>query len=205
VQEFVPLATAVALMWKIVDFAKHCRVRDVNAVVTQLATWSAGVVVTLLLAWSDWGDKVPVASTQLGKLNGASLVLFGLSLGATASVGYDLKRAIDNNDSAAMPALVTGAVPITPPATVSLDAVSATDARDMTNILAVSGSNVPSAQYTSTTGWSGAPSVTTGSYSTAVGPDFSVAAAKPKKKAPAKKTSSPAKKTTARKTTRPKP
>lgn len=119
--DFIPLATAVALMWKLVDFVKHCRVRDVNAIVTQLAVWGAGVVVTFLLASSDWGDKVPVGGHQLDKLNVASLVLFGLSLGATASVGYDFKRAFDGSDSSAMPSLVTGDVPVVPPPTVDSD------------------------------------------------------------------------------------
>lgn len=120
--DFLPLLSAIALMWKIVDFVKHVRVRDINAVVTQLAVWGAGVLVTFLLAGSDFAEGVSIGDTTLGALNAASVVLVGLCLGASASVGYDFKRSLDNSDSAAQPALVTGEVPITPPMVVDSDA-----------------------------------------------------------------------------------
>lgn len=119
--DFVPLAATIALLWKIVDFAKLLRVRDVNAVVTQAVTWGAGVGLAFLLAGTDFAEGIKIGGMILGHVNDSSLVLIGLSLGSSASVAYDLKRAIDRTDSAAMPSLVTGLVPVTPPAVVDAD------------------------------------------------------------------------------------
>jgi hypothetical protein len=112
-ESFVPLVAALALIWKLVDFAKQVRVRDVDAVITQLVTWGAGVVVTFILASSDFGDGILVAHSALGKLNGWSLVLVGLTIASTGSVGYDFKRALDATDSSAQPSLVSGVQPST--------------------------------------------------------------------------------------------
>lgn len=113
-ESFVPLVAALALVWKLVDFAKQVRVKDVDAVVTQLVTWVAGVVVTFILASSDFGDGIQVAHNALGRLNGWSLVLVGLTIASTGSVGYDFKRAVDRTDSAAQPSLVSGWLPVDP-------------------------------------------------------------------------------------------
>lgn len=106
--EFVPLLAAAALVWKIVDFLKYLRTGDVNGVFTQLSVWVAGVAVVLLLANTDWADGITVGDTILGALNGASLVLLGLSVGSTSSVLYDTKAAIDGSDTAVKPPLITG-------------------------------------------------------------------------------------------------
>lgn len=110
--DFVPLAAAVALIWKIVDFAKQVRVRDWDSVVTQAVTWGAGVAVGFILAHSDFGSSVPIAGTNLGHMNSWSVVLVGLTIASTGSVAYDYKRALDRSDSAAMPSLVSGLKPV---------------------------------------------------------------------------------------------
>jgi hypothetical protein len=119
--DFAPLAVAIALMWKVVDFVKLLRVRDWNGVVTQAAVWGAGVGTTFLLAHTDFSSGIKIADLPLASLNASTLVLLGLSLGSTASVLYDGKRALDRSDSAAMPGLLSGEVPIVPPATVDAD------------------------------------------------------------------------------------
>lgn len=101
--DFAPLLAAVALIWKIVDFVKYLRVRNVDAVVTQLGVWVAGVGVTLLLAATNYSDGIVIGDLPLGELNLASLILLGLSIGSTASVLVDAKKAVDNTDSAAVP------------------------------------------------------------------------------------------------------
>lgn len=101
--DFAPLLAAVALIWKIVDVVKYARVRNVDAVVTQVGVWFAGVVVMLLLATTDFASGVEVGGSILGDLNVWSLILIGLSVGSSASVGVDFKKAFDNTDSAAVP------------------------------------------------------------------------------------------------------
>lgn len=120
---FVPLVAALALAWKLVDFIKQLRVRDWNAVVTQAAVWAAGVLVVFLLAGTDFASGIKIGDMVLSNLNAASLILVGLSVGSSASVGYDLKRSLDNTDSAAQPSLVTGEVPIVPPPTIPAELI----------------------------------------------------------------------------------
>jgi predicted membrane protein len=98
--DFVALAVASALVWKIVSFGKAALNGDKNAVVTQLLVWGAAVGVAFLLAASDFAGGIKVGSAVLGDLNAASVVLFGVSLGSTASVGFDVKKAIDVTDTA---------------------------------------------------------------------------------------------------------
>lgn len=119
--DFVPWLAALALAWKIVDWTKHWRVRDWNAVVTQGASWAAGIVVVFVFAHSDFSSTHAVAGIEVGKLNTWSLVLLGLSVGSSGSVLYDFKRALDGSDSAAQPSLVTGDVPVVPPPVVDSD------------------------------------------------------------------------------------
>lgn len=101
--DFAPLLAAIALIWKIVDTVKYARARNVDAIVTQLGVWLAGVGVVLLLAATDFANGIEVAEFSLDKLNIASLVLLGLTIGSSASVAVDVKKAIDNTDSAAVP------------------------------------------------------------------------------------------------------
>lgn len=131
--DFAPLVVALALVWKVVDFVKHVRVRDIDAVVAQASVWVAGVIVTFLLAATDFASGVDIGDRSLDGLNAWSLVLLGLSIGSTGSVAYDFKRAFDNSDSAAMPSLVSGQVPVTPPVT----ADSVEEAQDASSTEAV--------------------------------------------------------------------
>lgn len=105
---FAPLLAALALMVKLVDFAKYLRARDVNGIVTQLSVWVAGIIVIFLLAASDFASGVPIGDLKLDAMNAASLVLVGLTISSSGSVVYDFKRAADGSDSAATPQLVTG-------------------------------------------------------------------------------------------------
>lgn len=87
--DFVPIAVAAALVWKIVSFTKFLSAGDRPKIVTQLVTWGAGIGVAFLLAASDFGSGIEVVGLALGELNAASVILFGVALGSTAAVGYD--------------------------------------------------------------------------------------------------------------------
>jgi hypothetical protein len=116
------LAAAAALIQKVVDFVKLVSVRDKDAIVAQLETWLAGFGVIWLLAQANFAERTNIGSQDLGEINMAGLVLLGLTGGSVASVLYDFKRAVDRTDSAAMPAIVTGNIPLVPPAVVDTDA-----------------------------------------------------------------------------------
>ena len=106
--EFVPVVVLAALVLKFTDWLKLVSAKDWNAVITQLTAWAAGVGGVALVAQTDFASAVPVGDFTLATLNGWSLIVAGLSLASTASVGYDFKRALDTTDSAKMPSLVDG-------------------------------------------------------------------------------------------------
>ena len=96
----------VALIAKLIDFARYARSGDINGVVTQLSTWGAGIVVLLLVAQTNWADGIPIGDTPLSRLGFFSLVFAGMSIASTASIAKDTLKAVDNTNSAAIPTLV---------------------------------------------------------------------------------------------------
>lgn len=106
--ELVGLAGIIALASKLVDFAKYLRAQDWNAVAAQAATWVAGVLVVLLAAEADILSTVDFGGYVLGDINVWSKVFLGLSLLSLGSVGYDLKKAVDNTTSSRTPHLLPG-------------------------------------------------------------------------------------------------
>ena len=101
--DFVPLLAAVTLIWKVVDFARFIRAKDVDSALVQVVVWVVGVAVTFLLAGTNWADAIVLGDVGIGNMTWQSLLLVGLSLGSSASALVDFKRAFDNSDSAAVP------------------------------------------------------------------------------------------------------
>lgn len=109
------LALMGVLVTKAVDWVRHLRARDWNAVVTQAVVWGAGVGAAFLLAASDFADKVTfdeLGGVALADLNGPSLVFVGMAVLSGFSKLVDLTKAVDSSQSAAVPPLV----PTKPPA-----------------------------------------------------------------------------------------
>lgn len=104
--EFVPIVAMAALTLKCIDFLRYLRAGDMNGVLTQLASWIAGVIVVLLVAQTDWADGVQVGDMNLATLGIWSLIFYGLSAGSGASFVKDTLKAVDNSNSAAIPTLV---------------------------------------------------------------------------------------------------
>ena len=104
--EFIPVVAMAALTLKLVDFLRYCRAADVNGIMTQLASWVAGMIVVLLVAQTDWADGIGIGDMNLGTLGFWSLVFYGLSAGSGASFLKDGLKAVDNTNSAAIPVLV---------------------------------------------------------------------------------------------------
>lgn len=104
--EFVPVIAMGVLILKLIDFLRYLRAGDMNGVLTQLATWLAGVIVVLLVAQTSWADGIGVGDQSLATLGFWSLVFYGLSVGSGASLVKDTQKAVDNTNSAAIPTLV---------------------------------------------------------------------------------------------------
>lgn len=111
--EFVPVLALLALVYAVINFLKEVTNKQVNAVVTQLITWVAGVVGVWLFSESDFGSAIAVGETgyTLSNINFSSLILVGLTIGSLAMVAYDLKKAIDRTDSAVAPKLLPDNTP----------------------------------------------------------------------------------------------
>lgn len=104
--EFVPVAVLASLVLKFTDFGKLVSAKNWSGVTTQLVAWGSGILATFLFASSDFAGGIEVGAGTLATLNGASLVLVGMSIASTAGVVYDVKRAVDSSDSAKMPELL---------------------------------------------------------------------------------------------------
>jgi hypothetical protein len=79
-----------------------------NTVVTQALVWVLGIAAILLAAHAKvtMDAAVPGTPWLFGQLDGSSIVLLGWVLGSSGSFAFDLRKAIDNSDSAAEPPLL---------------------------------------------------------------------------------------------------
>lgn len=105
--DLIPLVVLTAMIKKIVDTLKYGLAGDVNAVVTQIVAWLSGVGVMFVAANADFAESMAVNGVALGALNNWSIALIGVNLASTAGVAWDAIKAIDNNNSAAVPDLLS--------------------------------------------------------------------------------------------------
>lgn len=103
--DFVPLLFMSALVKKAVDLLKYATAGDWNGILTQVVAWAAGVGVIFLVGNSNFGDQVNINGVALSALNQWAWVLAGMAVASGAGFGVDTLKALDNTDSAAMPAL----------------------------------------------------------------------------------------------------
>lgn len=95
---------------KATSLVKYLVARDVNAVVTQLVAALVGVALIWTASEATGFQSLPTADgTPIGELNPGGLILWGIVFGFTGSFAYDWKKARDDSDSAAEPALLASA------------------------------------------------------------------------------------------------
>lgn len=96
--DFVPLVAAAAVVITALGLVKAVKNKDWNVAVSTVAAWIIGVVVVLLLAGSDFGDRIALGDTgeTLGSLDLAGLLLVGLVFSSFAQTLYDVIKAVDN-------------------------------------------------------------------------------------------------------------
>ena len=103
--EFVPALALLALVKKGVDLLRYLRGKDYNGAITILAVWILGVTLTIMFAQSDYASGITSGDLALDQLNIWSLVLVGLTVGASASLVEDTFTAIDSTRSGEKPSL----------------------------------------------------------------------------------------------------
>lgn len=105
--EFAPLLLMATLIGKILDLAKYIRVGNLNAVVTQIVGFVAGVVVVMLAAQTNYASEIVLGDLSLADANIATQIFLGLLATSLFSALYDFKKAFDSTDTAATPSLTT--------------------------------------------------------------------------------------------------
>lgn len=111
--EAITLVALVALMKKVVDTFKFVTNGNINSIVTQVVTWTTGVMVVWLATSADITSGLSIFGTTFGDLNGGSIFLGGLIFSSGASVVYDFQAARDNTDTANTPPLLPGSSNVT--------------------------------------------------------------------------------------------
>lgn len=107
--EFSPALAMALLVVSIINFLKYAKAKNWSGAMTQIIVWTAGVVVVLLAAQTDFATSISVGDEYtLATLNFASLILIGLTLASIGSFATEIKKAIDNTDSAKKPPLLGG-------------------------------------------------------------------------------------------------
>lgn len=102
--ESVTVLMLAATVNKIVSVVKAFG-KDWNYVATQLTVWIAGTFLLALAAHAMLAQNMVILGARLGDWDGSSIVLGGIVLGSTGSFAYDWKKARDNSDTSAEPAL----------------------------------------------------------------------------------------------------
>lgn len=107
--EVIAVLAGIALaVNKTVSVVKAIANGNKNDAVTQILVWLIGVGAVILAAHASLTSDMllPGLGRSLGSVDTASHVLLGWILGGSGSFAFDLKKAIDNGDSAAEPPLL---------------------------------------------------------------------------------------------------
>ncbi len=105
--DFVPVLAMISLVITIINLIKYLRAGDWNGTVTTLSVMVAGVVVMFLVAKTDFAAGIVIADKPLGDYNNWSLLFVGLTIASMSAFANDLRKSLDNSDSAAKPNLTT--------------------------------------------------------------------------------------------------
>jgi hypothetical protein len=95
-----PLVAVGTLVFTVVNFLTYLRSRNWNGVLTQLIAWVAGVVGIVIAAHSQYAAQITFGTQNLSNANGWTQVFLGLIATSLLSTFNELKKAIDNSDSA---------------------------------------------------------------------------------------------------------
>jgi len=103
---FVPMVAMGSIVFCLINLLKNLTNKNWNPVVTQLIAWVAGVVVVMLFAQTDWAETLTFGDRSLASLNGSSLFVIGLMASSILGVVNEVKKALDDHDSAVQPPLI---------------------------------------------------------------------------------------------------
>ena len=106
--QFGALTALGTLVFTFVNFLKYLRARNGSAVLTQLIAWAAGIAGIVLVAHTQFATDIVFGKHTLASLDISSQLFLGLIATSILSTVNEVKKAIDNGDSAKTPNLLTG-------------------------------------------------------------------------------------------------
>lgn len=105
-EEFLPIATLIGFIISAVNLLILLKAKNWDASFKTLAVWCAGVGGVLLAAQTDYASQFDFGGVTLAAANTWTLIWIGLTLGGSATVVNEFKKAFDNTDSAQKPPLL---------------------------------------------------------------------------------------------------
>jgi hypothetical protein len=105
---FNALLAVGTLVFTFVNFLTYVRSKNVNGVVTQAIAWVAGILAILIAAHTQFAPDITFGNHVLSKLDWQSQVFLGLIATSILSTVNEVKKAIDNKDTAEKAPLIPG-------------------------------------------------------------------------------------------------
>jgi hypothetical protein len=99
------LAAIGTVVFTAVDFIRFALAGDRSSAGSQVLAWASGIVAALIVAHTDLAAAFVFGAKPLNQLNPVSQCLVGLMAASSISVVNEVKKAIDNTDSARVPPL----------------------------------------------------------------------------------------------------
>jgi hypothetical protein len=108
---FSALVGVGTLVFTFVNFLTYLRSANWNGVITQLIAWAAGIGGVMIAVHTQFAPAVKVGSLTFDKINTPTQLFLGLIATSIFSTVNEIKKAVDNKDSAAKAQLLTGKMP----------------------------------------------------------------------------------------------
>lgn len=105
---FTPLAALGTLVFTFVNFLTYLRSKNWNGVLTQAIAWVAGIAGVFIAAHTQFADQIKFGAQMLSSMAWPTQLFLGLIATSILSTVNEVKKAIDNNDSAQKAQLLTG-------------------------------------------------------------------------------------------------
>jgi hypothetical protein len=114
---FTPLLSLGTLVFAFVNFLKYVLAKNWNSAITQIVAWVSGVAGVFIAAHTEYAKQIMIGTANLGQMDWQTQVFFGLIATSILTTVNEVKKAIDNTDSAKTPPLLKSLVKTTEAAT----------------------------------------------------------------------------------------
>jgi hypothetical protein len=92
-----------SVVFTFINLIRFATAGEWASAITQVLAWVSGVIAALIIAHTDLGAAFSFGSKSLSQIGWFSQCLVGLIAASTISVVNEIKKAIDNTDTAAVP------------------------------------------------------------------------------------------------------